>query len=46
MELFCNLLKNQKDRLLFIGPGAVNCARHVTFMSHKCNIPVTTTLRK
>ena len=38
MELFCNLLEKSKRPIIIAGHGAVNCSRHVTFMSHKCNI--------
>ena len=44
MELFCNLLEKSQRPLIIAGHGCVDYDKHVTFMAHKCNIPVTTTL--
>tara|TARA_Y100000389_G_scaffold55048_1_gene50944 strand:+ start:2022 stop:3761 length:1740 start_codon:yes stop_codon:yes gene_type:complete len=44
MELLCDLLEKSERPLIIAGHGCVNYDKHVTFMAHKCNIPVTTTL--
>lgn len=44
MELLCNLIEKSERPIIIAGHGCVNYDKHVTFMAHKCNIPVTTTL--
>ena len=44
MELLCNLIEKAERPIIIAGHGCVNYDKHVTFMAHKCNIPVTTTL--
>jgi acetolactate synthase I/II/III large subunit len=44
MEVLCNLIEKSERPLIIAGHGCVNYDKQVTFMAHKCNIPVTTTL--
>ena len=44
MDMLCNLIEKSERPLIIAGHGSVNYDRQVTFMAHKCNIPVTTTL--